>query len=184
MHRTARLFALLLLFCQGVATAQYAELRPLLSAANPVVRQETSDGTIVQAGPVKLTFPKGWQFYPDTIGTKALGPGGAVVNIVVLEHPGGKLAQLPDPKTSIPTALTYFCTAQQRIEVELLSSAGGRDTYVGSCVSTKDPEAGPYTFIHEVRYRNRIVQLIHSGTSNVGSAKKLQDTIASSAVAE
>jgi hypothetical protein len=103
---------------------------------------------------------------------------------MVLELAGGRSAQLPDAKMSIPKALTYFCSEQSKIDVELLSAAGGRDTYVGSCISAKNPEEGSYTLIHEVRYGNRIVQMIHSGTSNVSSAKKLQNTIASSAVVE
>lgn len=181
---TERILALTLLLCQSVAVAQYAELRPIVAAANPIVRAAASGGSIVQVGPVQLTFPKDWKFFPDTIGTKAIGPGGAVVDILVLERPSGQSTQLPDPKTSIHKALAYFCSAQSKSQVELLAAAGNHDTYVGSCVAAKNSEEGSYTFIHEVRYRNRIIQMIHSGTGSVSTARARQNSIASSAVLE
>jgi hypothetical protein len=133
---------------------------------------------------VRLTFPTGWQFYPDVVGTKAIGSTGAVVDIMILDQPNGRLASLPDPRASLPKALTYFCESGSTTRVDLLATTKEREIYVGTCVLSKDAENSPYTLIHEVRYPSRIVQIVHSGTSGVAAARVRQNSIAESTVSE
>lgn len=184
MPHAPRLLAVLLLLWVNVAPAQYSELRPLRAGAQPVVRAEGQDGVTVQLGPVKLTFPPGWQFHPDVVGTKAIGSTGAVVDIMVLDQPNGRLAPLPDPRASLPKALTYFCESGSTTRVDLLANTKDREIYVGSCFLAKDTEDSPYTLIHEIRYPGRIVQIIHSGRSGLAAARVRQNSIAESTVSE
>ncbi len=184
MPRASQCIAVLPLLWLNVASAQYAELRPLMEAAQPVVKAQGQVSTTVQLGPVKLTFPEKWQFYPDTVGTKAIGPSGAVVTIMVLDHPGGRAASLPDARASLPRALSFFCEPGSSAKVDQIESTTDRQTFVGSCTFDKGTENNPYTLIHEVRYPGRIVQVIHSGSSGVAAAIARQDAIAKSAATE
>lgn len=184
MPRASQRIAVLPLLWINVASAQYAELRPLMEAAKPVVKAQVQESTSVQLGPVKMKFPAKWQFYSDTVGTKAIGPSGAVVTVMVLDHPGGRAASLPDARVSLPKVLSFFCEPGSSDKVDQIESIKDRQTYVGSCTFDKGPENSPYTLIHEVRYPGRIVQVIHSGISGVSAARSRQDAIAKSIATE
>lgn len=184
MLRALQRISVLPLLWLNVASGQYAELRPLMEAAKPVVKAQGQVSTSVQLGPVNMTFPAKWQFYPDTVGTKAISPSGAVVTIMVLDHPGGRAASLPDARASLPKALSFFCESGSSANVDQIESTTDRQTYVGSCTFDKGTEDSPYTLIHEVRYPGRIVQVIHSGTRGVAAARVRQDAIAKSIATE
>ena len=184
MPRIRSLVLATALLLPGALLAQYAQMRPVVAASRPTVIKEDARGTLVQLGPVRISFPPGWQVTPSAIGSEARGPSGTETNVMVLEHTGGAVASLPEPVGAISEALKHFCASQTQVRVELLEQKSERSSYLGSCIDAHQTEGSPYTLFYEVRSGSRIVQIISSGTSGFTKAREEQALVASSLVFE
>lgn len=174
MHTLRLTVSLMFAGAFGHASAQYAALQPVIAAAQPEILRQGPDSTLVQFGPVKAAFPPGWRFFAGSVGSEALSPAGVSTSVMVLV---GQFAQVPGPAAGITQALnTYFCGTGSSAHVDQLPQRSDRSVFVGQCVGKEGPQS--YVLFYEVRSSGRMVQLISTGTGQVGLPRRELDAVA------